>query len=149
MKYLKAFILSQRVMALASHNEDVWITNIYYGTDENLNIFFISPLDTKHSQQILQNPQVAFSLYWHAEKSFAIRAGVQGIGICNLVEDKTEIALGISLHNKNYPEFAERITEEWINTPENKSKVWKITPKKIKYWDDELYGEEKAKEFNF
>ena len=52
-------------MIIASCDEkDVWVANVYFGVDEKATIYFVSSKDTKHSQMILKNPKVAFSIAW-------------------------------------------------------------------------------------
>mgnify|MGYP001614364145 CR=1 FL=1 len=135
------FLRSQKVMAIACHNGDeLWIANVYIGVDDHALIYFISSEDTKHCSMILQNPQVAFSLSWFDAKNHGNRKGIQATGVCRPAESEEEILQGLLLHNKNYPEFKDRITREWLREAA-KRKVWVVTAKTIKYWDDELYGE--------
>lgn len=143
------FLKSQRAMVVASKGEDIWVTNIFYGVGDDLKIYFISGEDTKHSAQIEKDPNVAFSVVWFNGKNHKDRKGVQGQGICRLAESDEEITKGVQIHNKLYPVFAERIVVAWIKSKLNKSQVYVIEPSYIKYWDDELYGDEEDEEFRF
>lgn len=135
-------------MVLASHDaKDIWVANVYIGTDATGAIYFISPTTNRHSQMILKNPQVAFSVAWFDVANHKNRKAVQGLGMCRLAETEDEIATGVRLHNQNFPEFKERITVEWIYTNEWDSKVWVLEPTYLKYWDDELYGDDESQEF--
>jgi len=136
-------------MAIASHASDLWIANVYFGVDDDFNIYFIGSDKTKNNQQIEKNPQVAFSTIWFDENDHANRKGVQGVGTCTVATDGPDIAKGIALHNLNYPEFRERITVEWIGSNEYGSKVWIIKPQFIKFWNDELYGDDESEDFGF
>lgn len=148
MKELLKFLKSQKLLVIASHNaKDVWVTNVYFGADEKGILYFISPEDNKHSQMILKNPNVAFSVAWFDPKDHKNRKAVQGLGTCRPAKTEEEIETGIKLHNQNFPEFKERITLEWIQTNPHGSKVWLLKPTYVKYWDDELYGDEETKEF--
>lgn len=147
---LLKFLQSQRALAIAtSHNDELWIANVFMGVDNQFNIYFISPEDTKHSQYILSNPTVAFSTVWFNEANHKDRKGIQGKGLCNIALTEEDIARGVKLHNQNYPEFKERITVDWIKNNEYKSRVWVIKPTLIKFWNDELYGDEESEEFIF
>jgi uncharacterized protein YhbP (UPF0306 family) len=142
------FIQSQKLMVIASHNaQEAWVANIYIGVDDKGTIYFVSPEDTKHSQMILGNPKVAFSIAWFDPTNHANRKAIQGLGICHLAKDEKEIATGVQLHNKNFPEFKNRITIDWIHNNEYNSRIWTLTPTFIKYWDDEIYGDKQSKEF--
>lgn len=148
MKEVLKFLKSQKLMVIATHDKkDVWVANVYFSADAKGNLYFISPEDTKHSHMILKNPNVAFSIAWFDPKNHKNRKAVQGLGVCCPAKTEKEIETGVKLHNQNFPEFKERITMEWIHTNEWGSKVWILKPSYIKYWDDELYGDDETKEF--
>lgn len=143
------FIKSQKLMVLACHDShEIWVANVYYGVDEQGIIYFISPDKSKHSQMILKNPHVAFSIAWFDQNNHKNRKAIQGLGECRLAQNEQEIATGVSLHNQNIPEFKDQITVDWIKNNEWGSKVWLVKPTYIKYWDDELYGDKETQEFN-
>jgi uncharacterized protein YhbP (UPF0306 family) len=148
MNELKEFLQSQRILSISKVDDGgtPYATPLFVGLSDDLKLYFVSPKDAEHSQHLLQNSTVAFSMAWHLQGDFSNRKGVQGKGTCQLAESE-EIEIGVSLHNKNYPQFAERITPDYIR--EGNSAIWVIEPKWIKYWDDELYGNGGTKEFNF
>ncbi len=137
-------------MALACRaDEELWVANLYVGVDEKGTTYFVSPESAKHSKMILKNPEVASSFAWFEPSNHLDRKGVQGVGVCRPAKNEVEIATGVRLHNANFPELIKRITIDWIHFNEWGSKVWVLTPSYIKYWDDELYGDEEAEEFKF
>lgn len=148
MKFLP-FLQSQQLLSIATQeNGEPWIANVYFGTDDAGMMYFISPEDTKHSQHILKNNTIAFSTSWFDSTNYKNRKAIQGTGTCTIATDDETIGIGVSLHNKNFPEFKEKITIDWIRTNEWGSKVWMIKPNYIKYWDDEIYGDEESEEFH-
>ena len=102
-----------------------------------------------YGQLLLEHGELAFATAWHDEDNHKNRKGIQGVGKAVATTDEYEIALGVQLHNQNYPEFADRISEAYINDTANHTQVWVITPTYIKFWNDELYGEDEAEEFHF
>lgn len=150
MEKLLEFLQTQKLLAIATcDNGEPWIANVYYGVDEKFKIYFISPKSTRHSNYILQHSRVAFSIAWFDQTNHKNRKAIQGLGACRLAQNPEEIEVGVRLHNANFPEFAERITVEWINTNEYGSAVWVIEPNYMKFWSDELYGEDESEEFYF
>lgn len=136
------------MMTIASHDkDDVWVANVYVSVDDEANIYFISPKDAKHSQMILKNPNVAFSFAWFDPKNHKNRKGVQGLGVCHSVKNPAETATGIKLLYKAFPDLRDILTVKWITTNVWGTKVWKLKPTYMKYWDDEIYGDNESEEF--
>ena len=148
-KNLLEFLKSQKLIVLASGSETPWVSNLFYGIDDNFKIYFISDEEANHSQQILKNSKIAFSIAWFNAKNHEDRKAVQGTGICRIAEGDEEIKKGVELHNSNFPEFSEEITVDWVKSDKNKSHVWIIEPDYMKYWNDELYGDEETDDFSF
>jgi len=144
---LLRFLKKQRLLVIASHDEDIWVSNVFYGIDDNFKIYFISDKKRKHSKQMLVNPDVAFSTVWFNKNNHEDRKGIQGQGICRPASTQEEIQKGVELHNKLFPEFAKNVSLESIELEERD--LWIIEPKYIKYWDDELYGNKHFDEFKF
>ncbi|MEN9557785.1 MAG: Pyridoxamine 5-phosphate oxidase [Candidatus Parcubacteria bacterium] len=150
MNHLLSFLQSHKLLALATTDASgAWIANVYATADEKGTMYFVSSENTRHSQMILKNPSVAFSMAWFDPMNHKNRKGVQGTGICRPAQTDEEITKGIALHNAHFPEFKDRITVVWIKHNERRSKVWLLTPDFVKYWDDEVYGEDENKEFIF
>ena len=153
MNQLLKFLRHQKLMNIACHNgNDIWSANVYVGADDRGSIYFVSPEATKHSEMILKNPNVAFSFAWFDPMNVKNRKAIQGLGTCRIAAgsgDPThnEVEIGVRLHNENFPEFKEKITIDWIQTNEWGSKIWVLKPTFMKYWDDEVYGEEESEEF--
>jgi len=67
--------------------------------------------------------------------------------VCKIAEKEEDIRRGVYLHNENFPEFKQILTPEYLLSSENDTKVWILEPRYIKFWNDELYGEEEWEEF--
>lgn len=141
------FIQSQKLMAIASHNtKEVWVANVYFSVDENGNIYFISSNDAKHSQMILKNSNVAFSIAWFDSTNSKNRKGIQGIGACKVAESLGEITVGVKLLYENFPDLRDILTVDWILSNAWSSRLWVLKPSYLKYWDDEVYGDDESEE---
>ncbi|MDO8470720.1 MAG: pyridoxamine 5'-phosphate oxidase family protein, partial [bacterium] len=114
-KELFDFLKTHKLIVIASGEGGIWVTNVYYGIDEDHKIYFIGPENAKHSQQILKNPNIAFSVAWFNPSNHKDRKAVQGLGTCRPAQSEKEIVTGVKLHNENFPEFKDRITVEWIH----------------------------------
>lgn len=142
------FIKNQKLMVIASRDEkDIWVANVYFSADEKGNIYFVSSKDAKHSQMILKNPNVAFSIAWFDSTNNKNRKGVQGAGVCRIAKNLSEMTTGIKLLYKNFPDLRDILTVDWILNNAWRSKVWVLKPSYMKYWDDEIYGDDESEEF--
>lgn len=148
MKYLP-FLQSQKLLSIATQERGKpWIATVYFGVDEKGILYFVSQKDAKHSVHITKNSAVAFSVAWCDPKNPNNRKGVQGIGTCTLARGPKQILTALSAIHKKIPEFKKTITLEWVRKNAWGSKIWVIKPSYIKYWDDELYGDEESEEFH-
>ena len=127
-------------MTLASHSEDTWVATVYYGTDEGTNFYVVTDPNSKHGKQIEQNPRVAFSIFDSRTKITQNKKGIQGQGICNLVKSPAEILKGLTLWHKANPGKEGRITIDMIKKALD-TKLYKIEPTLLKFFNKELYGE--------
>lgn len=51
------------VVASSSKDGEPWISPVFYGYDEDYNIYWISDKDAKHSELIRNNPQVSIAIF--------------------------------------------------------------------------------------
>lgn len=146
---LAKFIQSQRLMVIATTNENAqpWVCNVYFSSDNDLNFYIISPASNNHSKHIAARPEVAFSVAWYDEHNLGNRKAVQGTGRMELIKGIPENIAALKIHHEKYPQWRDIITWDNIVKKVIESKVYKLTPSYIKFWNDELYGEEGTKEF--
>ena len=97
----------------------------------------------------MKNPNVAFSSAWFDPTNHSNRKGVQGRGECRVAKNAKEIATGVALIARAFPDLRKMITAKWIRENAFETKVWVVKPTFIKYWDDALFGEEESEEFTF
>lgn len=137
---IKNFITSNGIMTLASHLEDTWVATVYYGTDSELNLYIVTDPEAKHGKQIKQNPNVAFSIFDSHIKITDNKNGIQGQGVCVIVKNPAEIIKGLSLWHRANPGKEGKITVEMIKKAFD-TKLYKIEPTCLKFFNKELYGE--------
>jgi|SRR3989344_2588840 len=148
-KKLLEFFKSNKLMSLATHSNKLWISTVYYAIDNNLNIYFISDPKTRHGKDILSNEEIACSIADSHQKVKEKKKGVQISGNALLVNGKIEIIKALILWNKANPGFEKIINIESMKKKIINDKVFKIKPKIIKFFNEELYGNEGYKIFKF
>ncbi len=140
-KDIRKFIISNGIMTLATHLEDTWVCTVYYGADDKLNLYIVTDPSSKHGLQIKDNGKVAFAIYDSRTKITEDKRGIQGQGVCSLVKGLPEIIKGLSLWHKANPGKEDRITLEMIKKAMD-TKLFKIEPTLLKFFNKELYGKE-------
>ena len=77
---LQDFLESRRLLVLATKSEELvpWVCNMYFSSDEDLNMYFISSPEVLHSKQIGKSPEIAFSIPWFDEKKSGEPQGHSG-----------------------------------------------------------------------
>lgn len=72
------------ILSIASVTPDArsWISIARFAYSEDLRLFFVSPLDTQHSQNLAQNPSVSATVF--DSNQSGPKRGVQVFGTCEL-----------------------------------------------------------------
>lgn len=96
----KEIIENNKFLSLATVDNDgkVWSTPLSYSFDDNYNFYFTSELDSKHIINIMDNPEVSFTIF-DSTKRVSDIDGLQIRGIVGQV-DKNELEKVV----KNYYE---------------------------------------------
>ncbi len=123
MEELQQFLQSQKILQIAPHAGDPWIANVFMGCETADKIYFIGSPKTLYGEKLLEDSRLAFATAWHADGDHLDRKGIQGVGEATFNPSEADIAMGVALHNQNYPEFAERITIDWVHENEKGSGV--------------------------
>ena len=147
LKFLKFCKLM--VIATVDHESTPWVCNVYYSVTNDFKLFFVSPTDSLHSKHIAQNSRVAFSIPWYDENDLGNRKAVQGIGVCTRVTNWIEAARFLRNHYIYYPLWKKIITTAAMRKKLIESRPYIIKPEYMKFWNDELFGDEGIEEYTF
>lgn len=126
------------LMSLGTVDDDgVWVSDVIYVFDDDLNIYWLSRGDARHSRAILKNPRVAGSIT--SSKQEDDEAGIQVEGTAERVDgDLFELALA---HRQKRgdppPERPGEILEE-------RGQFWyRLTPARIELIYESLFGKKR------
>ncbi len=146
LKYLK----SHELMSLATCDKTPSVCTVYYGIDNNFNIFIVTPPSTEHGRNIAKNRLVACAIADSNQPMVETKykIGVQIKGIAKKITDLNQMKNALKIWSKNRKNiidmFMKNITEgTWKSSP------FIIKPKEIKWFNEELYGEEGFEIFKF
>lgn len=138
---IRTFISSNGILTLATADINPWVCTLYYGTDKDLNMYLVTDPTSTHGEMLAKNSNVAFNIFDSHTKVTALKKGIQGKGTCDLVKDIKEAALGLLLWHKANPGNEAKLTIEAIKKWKD-TKIYKIRPTYLKFFNKELYGEE-------
>ena len=97
--------------------KSVWSATVFYVSDENLNLFFLSSAKSRHIQHIQKNPHVSAAIY-KDQKDWEKIKGIQMSGMVIELEG-TERKLAIDMYLKKY-QFLDRAINNPLNDDEEK-----------------------------
>ena len=127
-------------MSLATCKDNTpWAATVMYAYDSNLNIYFLSKISTKKVKNVLVNPKVAATIN-EVTGGIGKVKGIQLEGECRMVS-RLEAARVYALFLKKYFWL-----KDYIPSPAQmfskaiSDRLFKITPKRIYYLDDEQFG---------
>lgn len=126
------------LMSLATiDDKGVWVADLIYVYDNNLNIYWMSDPDVRHSQAILNNGNVAGTITISSQGEDNL--GIQFSGKAEKVkESRHDLAV------KHYSKRKKPIPKETDDVLQGDS-WYVLIPKKIELINEKLFGFEKQK----
>jgi len=133
------FIKSNGVMTLATQSKDgPWVCTVYYGVDKNMNLYIVTDPHSIHGKDMTRNNKVAFNIYDSHQKITKPKKGVQGSGTIEIVKGILNVTKALALWHKQNPGVEKNITIKEVKKIAD-TKVWKIMPKYLKFFNKKLY----------
>jgi len=140
---LLIYLRSQRLMSLTSGvGNNLWSCSVYYVVDDKLNLYFISEPETQHIKNIHKNNKIACNISDSSQAVVDKKVGMQIQGIITEESNQIKIKTILSMWNKNNPGFADIVNLKNMIRKVIKSKVYKVQPILIKFFNEKLYGSE-------
>lgn len=143
-KNLDQFLRESHILTIATVGEPVWIYNVFYTIDDELNFVFASSIETTHGKYLEQDARVAFSITWVEDWNPKNKKGLQGMGVLEVCKGYDLIDSSIKLLYKNKGILRDLDTYKDFDS---KKKMYKLKPHFMKYLDDKAYGPRGKKTF--
>lgn len=143
-KLAREILSKNQYMTIGTSDEDgnAWVSPVVYAPDEKYNLYFISLPDSKHSNNIVKNPDAVVAIF-DSHQPFGEGVGLQIEGVIQKVPySKTLRAINIYvtrkwphsnevlkrylsgfksvLRNKSYRAYVFIPKEVWMNDPSSK-----------------------------
>ena len=145
-KLLHDFLKKHKLMFIATQGNHPWIAAVYYTFDNDLNLYFLSSPETLHVKQIEKNPEVAVAISDSNQKLTDLKKGLQIYGKVKQISDLNKIKHAVNLWKKSLGYKGSEISYENMINKVIKGRMFKITPKKIKFFNQELFDVEDCRE---
>ena len=140
---VREYLKTARMMQVATVSGDQpWNCTLYFASDDDLNIYWISTTETRHSKEITKNPKVAVAIPVRFEDLTVV--GLQLEGDARLVEDADEIKRGVKLYSDKFNRG-----EEWykdFTSGNNEHKLYVIKPRLFVIFDRVNFPDDSRKE---
>ena len=140
-KYLSGHIQ----MSASTSGEFPWIFTAYYVTDQDLNLYFLTGPSTIHGKQLVDNPKIAVAIADAPQEPTGKKAGLQMSGLCTQLENESEVRRALSMWCDKLNVHSPDYTYEGMQTGKISGRIYKIVPKKIKFFNENLQEEGKEK----
>lgn len=138
---IKEYIQSHFQMVIATNGDHPWIATVYYSIDDDLNLYFLSNPATIHCQQISHNPQVAVSIADSPQPANAKKIGIQLYGLAEQVSGEKKITHALNLWRKSLNVTSDTYTYKGMMSKLIEGRMYKVVPKKIKFFNQEIWEE--------
>lgn len=147
-KHLSDRLSKTVLMAVATYGQNhPWIATVYYVHDDDLNLYFISPPSSQHSQDIKKNNKVAVAIAQSNQLMPDPKEGIQIYGTVKQVSKVSTIKWMLKMFHKVNPGAEDVLNYDNMKNKVISSKVYKITPIKIKTFNQQPGGDEIYKEY--
>jgi len=141
LEHVGKFLTDHTQMSASTSSNYPWIFTAYYTTDKDLNLYFLTSPKTIHAGQIATNPKIAVAIADSPQDLMGKKAGLQMSGLCTQLNDESEIRTALKLWrtklNVENPDY----TYESMQAGKISGRMYKIVPKKIKFFNEHLQEE--------
>lgn len=86
-QFARDIVKNNIYLTLGTADDIPWVAPVYYCVDNKYNFYFMSQMDSLHTQHILKNPTVAFAIFDSHQKE-GTGNGIQGKGKTYLLKEE-------------------------------------------------------------
>lgn len=138
---IKKFVKENSVLTLAvAEKNKPWVCTLYYGTDNDLNLYIVTDPQSVHGKIIEKNNQISFNIFDSHQKITKPTKGLQGRGTISHVKGVLNTSKALLIWHKANPGIEKDITVEDILLKLSENKVYIVKPTYLKYFNKVLYS---------
>lgn len=138
------YLHEAKLMQIATAKENQpWACTVYFGFDNDLNLYWVSKPTRRHSEEITTNEKVAGAIVLPHTPGDKVR-GVQFQGEAEKLTKTPTLDVGLDHYSKKVPLSEERI--EKIKLGEDNHNCYKITPNLVVLFDEVNFPDDPRQE---
>ena len=139
-KLILEYLSQNKRMSIATCKDNIpWAATVMYVYDNDLNIYFLSKIETRKIQNLLTNRRVAATINEITGGIGKVK-GIQLEGECQMVSGLEAVGV-YALFLKRFFWLKDYISSvKQVFSSVVKDRLFKITPERIYYLDDERFG---------
>ncbi len=143
---VRDYLKEAKMMQLATSLDDQpWVCNVWFASDDDLNIYWFSSTNRRHSKEILGNNKVGAAIVLPQTPKDPPR-GLQLQGVAQVLTKKEDIERAISVYRDRV--FPIEDINELMEDEETPHKFYKITPNQFVLFDAVNFGDDWRQELN-
>jgi uncharacterized protein YhbP (UPF0306 family) len=136
-------------MSLAVYDNRPWICTVYYYLDNDFNFYIFTSPKTKHGLAMSKNNKVACNIFDSHQKVTDKKVGAQVQGTAVVLNSIDKLKWALKMWNATNPGISSIINFKNMKKKIISGKIYKITPEKIQFFNEELYKDKEFEIFNF
>lgn len=126
-----------------SHGSNPWVTTVYFASDTNLNLYFLSRKNRRHSREISNNNNVAGAIVLPHNYGDKVR-GLQFEGKCRELKDD-EALNGRSIYERKFWIVEDRVLNQQQGV--DMEGVYQIVPERYVLFDELNFPDNPSQEY--
>ncbi len=147
-KLIREFLQVSKLMQVATCiDNQSWLAHVWFSYDEDLNLYFISRNDRRHSREIRSQPKVAGGIVNPPFEGLGQK--VRGLTFQGVAEEvqSSSIREAYGHYQKRWIKVVEHVRLEDIINGVTKVRVYKITPTLYVLFDETNFPKQPRQEF--
>ncbi len=138
---IKEYLAGHKQFALATNGDHPWIATMFYGSDAELHIYFLTDPETIHAKGLNQNPLVSAVIADSPQDPGSKKKGIQLYGHASEIVDEQEMSKAFDVWCRVLKVTDSKYSVDGVKSGKLKYRIYKLVPKKIKYYNEELWDD--------
>lgn len=130
-KQILEYLAEAKIMQLAtSQNGRPWICNVWFAFDNDMNIYWLSAKNRRHSKELKDNPYTAISICWPRSPEESDKGALQIEGCTEELKNSLDISRAMKLYlGRRF--FTTKQIKDFITQLDRPHRFYRLKPERI------------------